>query len=138
MSKHAARGEKRKCQSEECNAFFYDLNREEFDCPVCGTVFDQDVHAAAQAELRNASPAYVRRKQPRELPIVAASEASDASSENNEADELDDVSDGKEVGEDETAVAVAAAADVILEEDDDTSDPLADAVPPTVADNEEQ
>ena len=136
MPKRAARGEKRKCQSEECDAFFYDLNREEFDCPVCGTVFDQDVHAAAQAELRNASPAYVRRKQPRELPIVAANEASDTSSENNDADELDEVSDGEEVGEDETAVA--AAADVILEEDDDTSDPLADAVPLTVADNEEQ
>lgn len=136
MSKRAARGEKRKCQSEECDASFYDLNRDKFDCPVCGTAFDQDAHAAAQAELRNASPAYVRRKQPRELPIVAATEASESSSDDDEAAELDEVSDGEEVGEDETAVA--AAADVLLEEDDDTSDPLADAVPLTVADNEEQ
>ncbi len=136
MSKRAARGEKRKCQSEECDASFYDLNREKFDCPVCGMEFDQDAHAAAQAELRNASAAYVRRKQPRELPIVVSAESADVGSADNEAAELDEVTDGEEVGKDETAAAEAA--DVLLEEDDDTSDPLADAVPLTVADNEEQ
>ncbi|MEM7747559.1 MAG: FYDLN acid domain-containing protein [Pseudomonadota bacterium] len=136
MSKRAARGEKRKCQSEECDASFYDLNREKFDCPICGAEFDQDAHAAAQAELRNAAPAYARRKQPRELPIVAVTEASDTSSDENEAAELDEVTDGEEVGKDETAVA--AAADVLLEEDEDTSDPLANAVPLAAADNEER
>lgn len=34
------RGIKRRCQNEECAMPFYDLNRQTFDCPNCGSGFD--------------------------------------------------------------------------------------------------
>ena len=60
MSKKAARGTKRKCQSEGCEASFYDLNREDFDCPVCGRAFDHQAHASALAKQREDVPGHIR------------------------------------------------------------------------------
>lgn len=134
MSNKAARGEKRKCQNEDCEASFYDLKREEFDCPICGTTFDHEAHASARAQRQEAVPDYIRRKQPRELPIVASEAGLEEGGDVNEA--VEEVSDGEIVAEDETAVT--AAADILLEEDEDTSDPLSDAVPLSVAENEDQ
>ncbi len=34
-----ARGTKRTCQSDECGARFYDLNRDPIVCPICGTIY---------------------------------------------------------------------------------------------------
>ncbi|MGI9523416.1 MAG: FYDLN acid domain-containing protein [Hyphomicrobiaceae bacterium] len=138
MSNKAARGDKRKCQNEDCEASFYDLMREEFDCPICGTTFNHEAHASALAQQQAAVPDYIRRKQPRDLPIVASEAGSDEGA-NDKADEEGvegEGGDGETVAEDETAIA--AAADVLLEEDEDTSDPLADAVPLSVAENEDQ
>jgi hypothetical protein len=136
MSNKAARGEKRKCQNEDCEASFYDLNREEFDCPICGTMFDHEAHASALSRRQEAVPGYIRRKQPRELPIVASEAGLEEGGDVNEAVEEGEVSDGEIVAEDETAAT--AAADILLEEDEDTSDPLSDAVPLSVAENEDQ
>jgi uncharacterized protein (TIGR02300 family) len=44
MSTKAARGTKRTCQSNECGARFYDLNRDPIVCPICGTIY-QIAHA---------------------------------------------------------------------------------------------
>lgn len=35
-----ARGTKRTCQSSECGARFYDLNRDPIVCPICGTIYE--------------------------------------------------------------------------------------------------
>ena len=43
MTQKAERGTKRTCQS--CNARFYDLNREEIVCPMCGAVFELETPA---------------------------------------------------------------------------------------------
>lgn len=40
MSTKAARGTKRTCQSSECGARFYDLNRDPISCPICGSVYE--------------------------------------------------------------------------------------------------
>ena len=40
MSNKAERGTKRTCQ--ECEARFYDLNRDPIICPMCGVVFKVD------------------------------------------------------------------------------------------------
>ena len=40
MATKQARGMKRTCQSSECGARFYDLNRNPIVCPVCGTVYE--------------------------------------------------------------------------------------------------
>jgi uncharacterized protein (TIGR02300 family) len=52
MSTKQARGTKRTCQSDECGARFYDLNRDPIVCPICGTVYElaHSPVAAAPAE----------------------------------------------------------------------------------------
>ena len=39
MATKQARGTKRTCQSDECGARFYDLNRDPIVCPICGTIY---------------------------------------------------------------------------------------------------
>jgi uncharacterized protein (TIGR02300 family) len=40
MATKQARGTKRTCQSSECGARFYDLNRDPIVCPICGAVYE--------------------------------------------------------------------------------------------------
>jgi uncharacterized protein (TIGR02300 family) len=40
MATKQARGTKRTCQSSECGARFYDLNRRPITCPICGTIYE--------------------------------------------------------------------------------------------------
>jgi uncharacterized protein (TIGR02300 family) len=39
MATKQARGTKRTCQSNECGARFYDLNRDPITCPICGSIY---------------------------------------------------------------------------------------------------
>jgi len=40
MATKQARGTKRTCQSSECGARFYDLNRIPVTCPICGSIYE--------------------------------------------------------------------------------------------------
>ena len=40
MATKEARGTKRTCQSSECGARFYDLNRDPIICPICGSIYE--------------------------------------------------------------------------------------------------
>jgi len=40
MATKQARGTKRSCQSNECGARFYDLNRNPITCPICGSIYE--------------------------------------------------------------------------------------------------
>jgi uncharacterized protein (TIGR02300 family) len=40
MATKQARGTKRTCQSNECGARFYDLNRDPITCPICGSIYE--------------------------------------------------------------------------------------------------
>ncbi|MGI9410611.1 MAG: FYDLN acid domain-containing protein [Hyphomicrobiaceae bacterium] len=135
MPNRSVRGEKRKCQNEECEALFYDLNREEFDCPICGIAFDHAAHASALAKQREDVPDYIRRRQAQALPIVATTDATEESSDADEA-VVDESSDSEDAAEDETTVAESP--DVLLDEDEDAENPLTDAVPKPVSDDQEQ
>jgi hypothetical protein len=116
MSKVDVRGAKRKCQNEECFASFYDLNREEFSCPNCGTTYDHKVHAKAQEQ----ASSYTVRKRPRVLPITAP--------------------DGDEAKATESGSAIEPVpndpADVILDAEDD--DEQTDIIPLGTKSNDEQ
>ena len=114
MSAKTARGAKRKCQNEDCDASFYDLGRETFECPVCGTEFD---HEAAARALEPQTSRYPARKQPRDLPIVANPEPSDIDDEAGDI-ALDD-DDAADDSDTETS-------DVLLvdDEDDDIDGPI--------------
>ena len=117
MSAKSARGAKRKCQNEECLAPFYDLGREDFECPVCGTAFD---HEAAARAAEPQPSRYPSRKQPRLLPIVASEEPEDTDNDVSEEDIVADTDDT----EDETDTAETG--DVLLEDEED--DNLANAI----------
>jgi uncharacterized protein (TIGR02300 family) len=49
MAIKAERGTKRTCQNSGCGARFYDLNRDPIACPVCSTVYNVAISAAALA-----------------------------------------------------------------------------------------
>jgi len=134
MSKRTARGEKRKCQNADCTVLFYDLNRKEFGCPICGTTFDLELHAAALAKQREDVPDYIRRRHARELPVVANTNAAADGANDNKVEKDDEPGDGDVVPENEAAVAEAA--DALIEADEDTQDPLAYAFPLAAADDE--
>lgn len=121
MSAKTARGEKRKCQNEECLAPFYDLGRDAFECPVCGTEFDHEV--AAQA-LEPQPGRYPSRKQPRILPIVASAEPGESDDDDNSEDEL--VADV--AGDDDAETTTTAEAPEGLLESEDDDDNLANAI----------
>ncbi len=118
MSAKGAKGAKRKCQNDECAAPFYDLGRAEFNCPVCGTVFD---HEAAAKALEPQTAGYPSRKQPRELRIVPTAEPG----ESDEATTLDETDDDVN-DESETASSEEAPEGLLETEDDD--DNLADSI----------
>lgn len=40
MATKQGRGTKRTCQSDECGARFYDLNRTPIVCPICGSIYE--------------------------------------------------------------------------------------------------
>jgi len=58
MSTKAARGTKRTCQSDECGARFYDLNRDPIVCPICGSIY------ALASVAASALPASVAEAEP--------------------------------------------------------------------------
>jgi uncharacterized protein (TIGR02300 family) len=62
MSTKALRGTKRTCQNSECGSRFYDLNRDPITCPICGTVYELAVSAAAVAAAAPAADEKVARK----------------------------------------------------------------------------
>ena len=109
MTTKDARGTKLKCQNEECDARFYDLNREPATCPICGTVYkvappppppeepkkveakpDSGATEAAQAKIEpNKDPDKEPDKDPDKDPDVEA------------ADELVDLDTDDEIADDD-------------------------------------
>jgi uncharacterized protein (TIGR02300 family) len=93
MSTRAARGTKRTCQSNECGARFYDLNREPIACPICGTIY-QIAHstlplAAVLAEEK------APRKPKKEL--TAEKDISDDSSSEDGDEALAEIEDAEDI-----------------------------------------
>lgn len=123
MSTKAARGTKRNCQNGTCALPFYDLNRDAFACPNCGTPFDLALLARLKAEQSEKNyPRRVGRVYPQHLVVADKAPA--------EAAEIEDVE--VEVEED----ADTADTDVILETEDE-ADATPDFSPPAKGGNEE-
>ena len=109
MATKEARGTKRTCQNLECEARFYDLNRDPIVCPICQSVFEL---APAVVE-EEPEPAPVAEEAPAAAPAAAA------------AMDPADAGDGDEVTDDDALVSLDDA-DAELEgetvdgDDDDT------------------
>lgn len=84
-----ARGTKRTCQSDECGARFYDLNRDPIACPICGTIY---VIASGPVGVLFKDEEKVARKAKKE--VVKDDEAVDAVEE-----EIEDIEDTDTVDE---------------------------------------
>lgn len=83
MSTKAQRGTKRTCQNPECGSRFYDLGRTPIVCPICESVYELAVSAAAVAATAPTAEEKVVRKPAKkpadvakggELPEVEAEE----------------------------------------------------------------
>lgn len=138
MSERSPRGTKVKCQNEECAATFYDLNRNEVACPICGSEFDHEIHAREQKQLHEAPTGYARRKQPRILPIIAPDEPDSTAAETESDDDAEIDVETEESIDTEAGEPVADSADVLLEEDADENDRLSNSVPLAGADGAKQ
>lgn len=92
-----ARGTKRTCQNEDCEAKFYDLNRDPILCPVCQTVYQ--LAAAPEEEV---------------VPVAAVVQPKPAAASTP--------ADGEEVADDDDALVSLEDADAELGADDDDAD----------------
>jgi hypothetical protein len=127
----AARGTKRRCQSDECGLPFYDLNRSEMDCPMCGASFD--LAAAMRIVPVVPAKAPVRGKPGRYFQAVAplAAVPSPIADADGEVEAIDpvDAEDIEVEGAEEDTGAEVATVEAILEDEDDPVDAIVDVVP---------
>lgn len=75
-----SRGTKRTCQSDDCSAKFYDLNRDPIVCPVCESIYKLAVAPEAVAAVVAA-------------PIVAPAKPAAKPDAPTDGDEIDDTDD---------------------------------------------
>lgn len=118
MAVATVRGAKRKCQNEDCALPFYDLNREAFECPNCGTSFDFELHARV-LELANG---YQPKRKPRELTIVAPPTTDPEAWDGDEEDVAAD-------GDDDLATAAVSPDQPLLDADNDSDEHIDDIAP---------
>lgn len=112
-----ARGTKRTCQSAQCGARFYDLNRDPIVCPLCQTPY---IIASSPQAKRDTAP---------EKPKVVEEKAEETKSDEGvELVSLEDAEVDVDVDED--------ADDTFLEEDEDDDAPVEGIV--ATDDNEEE
>lgn len=95
-----ARGTKRTCQNDECEAKFYDLNRDPIVCPVCSAVYKLATEAQEEEIEAVAAP-----------PVRAKTVAPEK-----------EAADGDEVADDDDALVSLEEADAELGDDDDDDD----------------
>lgn len=94
MSTKQARGTKRTCQSAECDARFYDLNRDPIICPICGTVYE-----LASGPVPTPADEKPARKPPKaDSPPKSEDETDD--SEEDTLDDIDTGDDGEDIADD--------------------------------------
>lgn len=116
MATKDARGTKRTCQSSECGARFYDLNRDPIVCPICGTIY----------EIAHAAPGTVVdvKEKPAKKAAQRESVREDAVDEMEDADDIEDIED-IEADDD----AADADSDAFLEDEEEDGD-MADIISP--------
>lgn len=100
MSKLAARGTKRWCQSEACARPFYDLNRTAYACPTCGAAY-VPVPVRAVPALGSPQAARLARSfpavMPKRAPVVEEVEAAEVAHVEVEVEAEADVGDTEDI-----------------------------------------
>jgi uncharacterized protein (TIGR02300 family) len=125
MSTKAARGTKRTCQSNECGARFYDLNRDPIVCPICGTIY-QIAHATGPiAALIEEKP----RKAKKDL-VTEKELAPEASAELEGDEALVDIEEAEDLPADDD--------ETFLEEEEEEGGDVSNIIGGPVAEGEEE
>lgn len=125
MSTKAARGTKRTCQSNECGARFYDLNRDPIACPICGTIY-QIAHATGPVTIL---PEEKPRKPKKDL--VADKELAPEAAAEIEGDEaLVDIEEAEDIPADDD--------ETFLEEEEEEGGDVTNIIGGPVAEGEEE
>lgn len=123
MATKDARGTKRTCQ--ECGARFYDLNREEIICPICGSEYEI-AHAAPEEVIEDE-----KLKDTAKVPTAADADEDDTVAEEDEAAEIADIGDDDEIEDTDDDGAP------FLEEDEEDSGNVTDIIKPALDEGEE-
>jgi uncharacterized protein (TIGR02300 family) len=128
MSTKAARGTKRTCQSNECGARFYDLNREPIACPICGTIY-QIAHSTVPIATLIAEEKAPRK--PKKAELVADKELVPEAAAEAEGDEaLVDIEEAADIPADDD--------ETFLEEEEEEGGDVSNIIGGPVAEGEEE
>ncbi|MBL8847668.1 MAG: TIGR02300 family protein [Hyphomicrobium zavarzinii] len=125
MATKQARGTKRTCQSNECGARFYDLNRDPITCPICGSIYElasSPLALAAAGEEKSS-----RRGRKSDYTEKAPVETAEADAD----DALPDIEDG------DTAVA-ADEDETFLEEEEEEGGDMSNIIGGPVTEGDEE
>ncbi len=93
MATNKDRGTKRTCQSGDCGARFYDLNRSPVLCPICGSKYAIAHSPTAAAAIAQEERAQRKMRKPEFEPVKAEADAEVEAEEalvDVETDEADD------------------------------------------------
>jgi uncharacterized protein (TIGR02300 family) len=124
MSTKAARGIKRTCQSNECGARFYDLNRDPIACPICGTIY-QIAHATGPI---SAAMIEEKPRKPKKELVAEKELAPEAAAEGEEA--LADIEEAEDIPADDD--------ETFLEEEEEEGGDVSNIIGGPVAEGEEE
>lgn len=128
MSTKQARGTKRTCQSGECGARFYDLNRDPISCPICGTVYELASSPLAVAAAEEKSPRKPRKSD------VSSKAAADTGDTDNESDDA-----LAEIETDDDSEDIASEGDeTFLEEEEEEGGDVSGIIGGQVAEGDEE
>ena len=127
MATKQARGTKRTCQSNECGARFYDLNRDPITCPICGSIYELASSPLAAAAAAAEEKSSRRARKPDYAEKAQSPEAAEADGD----DALPDIEDADD--------DVAAEADeTFLEEEEEEGGDVSNIIGGAVDENDEE
>lgn len=127
MSTKAARGTKRTCQSSECGARFYDLNRDPIACPICGTVY---VIASAPLAPGAFTAEEKAPRKAKKAEVVEKELAPEATAEGEGDEALADIEEAEDIPADDD--------ETFLEEEEEEGGDLSNVIGGPVAEGEEE
>jgi uncharacterized protein (TIGR02300 family) len=127
MATKQARGTKRTCQSNECGARFYDLNRSPISCPICGSIYElasSPLALSAASEEKSS-----RRGRKSDYTEKAPVEATGDSEADEALVELEDAEEGAAAGEED---------ETFLEEEEEEGGDVSNIIGGPVAEGDEE
>lgn len=125
MATKQARGTKRTCQSSECGARFYDLNRNPITCPICGSIYE-----LASSPLAIAATEEKASRRGRKADFVEKAPV-DAAAETETDDALPEIEeDGEAIASDED--------ETFLEEEEEEGGDVSNIIGGPVAEGDEE